>query len=93
MIPLGNDGNFDADETSLFTGVLYNFYSPPPGFCFDLLCNDEPIKDDPDLEDYNVDKRKGFWTLLAFNLIETEFLEYITQAYFETNWADFLYLT
>jgi len=53
----GNNGNFDADETSLFTGVLYNFYSPPPGFCFDLLCNDEPIKDDPDLEDYNVDKR------------------------------------
>ena len=61
MIPLGNDGNFDADETSLFTGVLYNFYSPPPGFCFDLLCNDEPIKDDPDLEDYNVDKRKAFF--------------------------------
>ena len=61
VIPLGNDGNFDADETSLFTGVLYNFYSPPPGFCFDLLCNDEPIKDDPDLEDYNVDKRKAFF--------------------------------
>ena len=53
----GNDGTFYDDQKSLFTGVLFNGYSPPEGFCFDLLCNDEPIKDDPDLEDYNVDRR------------------------------------
>ena len=36
--------------SDLFTGVLFNNYGPPPGFCWDLLCNDEPIMDDPELE-------------------------------------------
>ena len=31
----------------LFTGVLHNGYNPPDGFCFDSLCGDEPIMDDP----------------------------------------------
>lgn len=29
----------------MFTGVLFNHYSAPPGFCFDTLCQDEPIID------------------------------------------------
>ncbi|EDV31827.1 uncharacterized protein Dana_GF14353 [Drosophila ananassae] len=29
----------------LFSGLLYNFYSDTPGFCFDVLCDDEPIID------------------------------------------------
>lgn len=41
----------------LFTGVLPNGYGPPSGFCFDILCNDEPIMDNPRLHDYNVDDR------------------------------------
>ncbi|XP_051528161.1 lysosomal alpha-mannosidase isoform X2 [Myxocyprinus asiaticus] len=40
----------------LFTGVLPNGYSPPEGFCWDQSCDDAPIRDDPDLEDYNVDE-------------------------------------
>jgi hypothetical protein len=40
----------------LFTSVLYNNYSPPPGFCFDVLCDDEPFIDDKHSPDYNVDK-------------------------------------
>ncbi|XP_052465478.1 lysosomal alpha-mannosidase [Carassius gibelio] len=40
----------------LFTGVLPNGYNPPEGFCWDQLCDDAPIRDDPDLEDYNVDE-------------------------------------
>ncbi|KAL1005722.1 hypothetical protein UPYG_G00063150 [Umbra pygmaea] len=39
----------------LFTGILPNGYNPPEGFCWDQLCDDPPIRDDPDLEDYNVD--------------------------------------
>ncbi|KAM4585370.1 lysosomal alpha-mannosidase [Odontesthes bonariensis] len=39
----------------LFTGILPNGYNPPSGFCWDQLCDDPPISDDPDLEDYNVD--------------------------------------
>jgi len=44
-------------STNIFTQVNYYHYSPPPGFCFDDVCRDEPIKDDPTLEDYNVDVR------------------------------------
>lgn len=46
-----------ADDSDLFTGALYNHYSPPPGFCYDVLCNDEPIIDDKYSPDYNVDSR------------------------------------
>lgn len=47
----------NLDDNDILTGVLYNHYSPPPGFCFDMLCNDEPIIDDEYSADYNVDAR------------------------------------
>jgi lysosomal alpha-mannosidase len=31
------------NQAGLFTGVNYNGYGPPDGFCFDRGCNDEPI--------------------------------------------------
>ncbi|XP_057661695.1 lysosomal alpha-mannosidase-like isoform X1 [Diorhabda carinulata] len=46
-----------GSKSDLFTGVMFNVYSPPRGFCFDLLCSDEPIIDDKKSPDYNVDKR------------------------------------
>ena len=59
METLWNAGYYKNDE--LFTGVLYNYYSPPPGFCWDMLCNDEPMMDNPELHDYNVESRvQGF---------------------------------
>ena len=48
-----NKGN----TQSLFTGVNYNGYSPPPGFCWDILCNDEPLVDDKDSHSYNIDRK------------------------------------
>lgn len=49
---------YSGDQTNfMFTQVNYYHYSPPPGFCFDDVCRDEPIKDDPTLEDYNIDVR------------------------------------
>lgn len=57
---------FVAGEAArLFTGVLPNGYGPPPGFCFDILCSDEPIMDDPRLHDYNVDDKVLCWRLLG----------------------------
>ncbi|XP_026325480.1 LOW QUALITY PROTEIN: lysosomal alpha-mannosidase-like [Hyposmocoma kahamanoa] len=51
-------GDDDLGKSSdIFTGALYNTYSPPPGFCFDVLCSDEPIIDDPTSPIYNVDER------------------------------------
>ncbi|XP_011872614.1 PREDICTED: lysosomal alpha-mannosidase isoform X2 [Vollenhovia emeryi] len=44
-------------RANLFTTAMYNTYSPPPGFCFDVLCADEPMVDDLDSPDYNIDKR------------------------------------
>ena len=34
---------FPVDKADLFTGVLYNGYGPPGGFCWDQFCNDDPI--------------------------------------------------
>ncbi|CAL1684554.1 unnamed protein product [Lasius platythorax] len=44
-------------RANLFTTAMYNTYSPPPGFCFDVLCADDPMIDDPDSPDYNIDKK------------------------------------
>nr|QHC34068.1 lysosomal alpha-mannosidase [Platynereis dumerilii] len=44
-----------GEQGFIFTGVNYNGYSPPTGFCFDSHCNDGPIVDDHKLEDYNAD--------------------------------------
>ena len=46
-----------GEKADLFTGALFNAYSPPPGFCFDILCQDEPIIDDKRSTEYNVDRR------------------------------------
>ena len=43
--------------TEIFTGVLYNGYGPPSSFCFDILCGDPPMQDDPRLFDFNVKQR------------------------------------
>ena len=44
-------------DSDIFTGVLYYHYNPPPGFCFDQLCSDPPLQDDPLLFDVNVKER------------------------------------
>ncbi|CAH2236949.1 jg23397 [Pararge aegeria aegeria] len=43
--------------SDIMTHTLYNLYNAPDGFCFDFLCSDEPIIDDPDTKAYNADKR------------------------------------
>ncbi|XP_045902761.1 lysosomal alpha-mannosidase isoform X2 [Micropterus dolomieu] len=55
-----------APVADLFTGILPNGYNPPTGFCWDQSCDDPPIRDDPDLEDYNVDDVvKRFMTIAS----------------------------
>lgn len=46
-----------GEDANLFTGVLYNLYQNPPGFCFDIVCQNQPIIDDPNSKDYNLDKK------------------------------------
>ncbi|XP_069623348.1 lysosomal alpha-mannosidase [Ranitomeya imitator] len=54
MIWRGSD-DLAAPAADLFTGVLPNGYNPPDGFCWDQLCADPPIMDDPLMNDNNVD--------------------------------------
>ncbi|XP_050094316.1 lysosomal alpha-mannosidase-like [Anopheles aquasalis] len=42
------------EDSELFTSALYYIYAPPPGFCFDVLCNDDPIIDGTHSRDNNV---------------------------------------
>ncbi|XP_055327449.1 lysosomal alpha-mannosidase-like isoform X2 [Paramacrobiotus metropolitanus] len=46
-----------GQRSQIFAGILPNGYSPPLHFCFDTLCHDSPIMDDPRLNDYNVDEK------------------------------------
>ncbi|XP_002133317.3 lysosomal alpha-mannosidase-like [Drosophila pseudoobscura] len=62
------------DEMELFTGMLYNHYSAPPGFCFDLLCNDDPIVDGTSY-DNNVGDRVNEFTKYLEGL-ETHYRSY-----------------
>ncbi|KAM8972508.1 lysosomal alpha-mannosidase [Pelodytes ibericus] len=54
MIWRGSD-DLSRPLSDLFTGVLPNGYNPPRGFCWDQVCSDIPIIDDPLVEDYNAD--------------------------------------
>nr|XP_008200004.1 PREDICTED: lysosomal alpha-mannosidase [Tribolium castaneum] len=53
-------GSANLGNTSdIFTSVLYRHYSAPPNFCFDIVCNDAAINDDPESPDYNLEERVG----------------------------------
>lgn len=64
-----------GQKSDIFTGVLYNMYQPPPGFCFDILCSDDPIIDDKNSPEYNVDKKVTNY--LIFNIIDTLILYFV----------------
>lgn len=46
-----------GEDANIFTGAMYNTYAPPSGFCFDILCDDEPLIDDTRSPLYNIDRR------------------------------------
>lgn len=41
----------------IFTHAMYQHYSAPRGFNFDLLSRDDPIVDNPNLSTYNLDTK------------------------------------
>ncbi|XP_049803878.1 lysosomal alpha-mannosidase-like [Schistocerca nitens] len=51
----------------LFTVAFNGTYAPPSGFCFDINCEDEPIIDDINSPDYNVDSRIADFTAYIEN--------------------------
>ena len=63
-----------GEETSLFTSIFPDHYSPPSGFCFDHRCgsNDPPIMDDPRIEEYNLDEEVLY--LAQYDFVPSELI-------------------
>lgn len=55
----------DSQVFSGLTGEYGGNYGPPSGFNWNVNSNDEPIQDDPNLEDYNVESRINDFVKLA----------------------------
>ncbi|XP_066204247.1 lysosomal alpha-mannosidase isoform X2 [Saccopteryx leptura] len=49
----------------LFTSVLPNLYNPPKNLCWDVLCADRPIVDDPRSPEYNAKELVDYFLKLA----------------------------
>ncbi|XP_058452835.1 lysosomal alpha-mannosidase-like [Malaya genurostris] len=58
----------NLDDSELFTSVLYNHYSAPPGFCFDVLCSDDPFVDGPFSAENNVKERVDAFLYFVGNM-------------------------
>ena len=57
---INSDDDISGPAADLFTSILYSHYGPPPGFCFDITCDDVPFIDNKKSPDYNVDERVKF---------------------------------
>ncbi|XP_019849873.1 PREDICTED: lysosomal alpha-mannosidase-like, partial [Amphimedon queenslandica] len=71
----------------IFTGVLYNNYAAPHGFCFDAVCTDPPIMDDKRLFGDNVIERVNRFV----NVSMTQAKHYKTNNIMMTMGEDFMY--
>uniref|UniRef100_A0A2K5F6A0 Alpha-mannosidase n=1 Tax=Aotus nancymaae TaxID=37293 RepID=A0A2K5F6A0_AOTNA len=49
----------------LFTGVLPNGYNPPRNLCWDVLCVDPPVVEDPQSPEYNVKELVDYFLNVA----------------------------
>ncbi|XP_065335492.1 lysosomal alpha-mannosidase-like isoform X2 [Cloeon dipterum] len=74
-----------GEDGDLFTGVLYNHYSPPRGFCFDVWCSDY-ISDEPGNSNYK-EKIASF-----VQLAKEQSDKYLTKNIMWTMGMDFHYM-
>uniref|UniRef100_A0A8C2N314 Alpha-mannosidase n=1 Tax=Cricetulus griseus TaxID=10029 RepID=A0A8C2N314_CRIGR len=59
----------------LFTGVLPNNYNPPKNLCWDVLCADRPLVEDPKSPEFNAKSLVSYFLMLAHS----------QQKYYRTN--------
>uniref|UniRef100_A0A914C2F7 alpha-mannosidase n=1 Tax=Acrobeloides nanus TaxID=290746 RepID=A0A914C2F7_9BILA len=59
----------DDNQTTILTGAFYAHYNMPGGFNFDIMGNDDPIQDNPNLENYNLDEKLSTFVndLITYN--------------------------
>lgn len=46
-----------ADESNIFTSIMFNHYNAPEGFCFDVTCHDDDIITEEGQADYNYETK------------------------------------
>ncbi|XP_051693810.2 lysosomal alpha-mannosidase [Oryctolagus cuniculus] len=71
----------------LFTGILPNNYNPPKDLCWDVLCADKPIVDDPESPEYNAKQVVNYFLDVA----TTQRQSYRTNHTVMTMGSDFQY--
>ncbi|KAM8717605.1 hypothetical protein ACLKA7_004323 [Drosophila subpalustris] len=76
-----------GDKSDLFTGALYNQYQAPSGFCFDILCADQPIIDGKHSPDNNVKEKVDKF----LDYVKTQSTYYRTNNIIITMGGDFTY--
>jgi lysosomal alpha-mannosidase len=55
-----------GEQNDIFTILTYDWYGPPPGFCFDgVQCSDDSIQNRKDLEGYNLDAQAELFAQYA----------------------------
>lgn len=89
MEMIWHTSNSPGEQSSIFTGIFYEHYSAPNGFCFDVVCRDEPFIDNPKSADYNVVKKVN--DLVAH--IKAKALSYATSNIMLTMGDDFNYMS
>lgn len=60
-------------DNTILAGAFYAHYSAPAGFSFDILNNDDPIQDNPNLENYNVNGRVNDFVNYLITMVITNF--------------------
>ncbi|XP_032121730.1 lysosomal alpha-mannosidase isoform X5 [Sapajus apella] len=71
----------------LFTGVLPNGYNPPRNLCWDVLCVDPPVVEDPQSPEYNVKELVDYF----LNVATAQSRYYLTNHIVMTMGSDFQY--
>nr|XP_044995358.1 lysosomal alpha-mannosidase-like [Jaculus jaculus] len=57
--------SLNPPTADLFTGVLPNMYNPPENLCWDVLCADQYVVDDPQSPEYNAKELVSYFLQLA----------------------------
>lgn len=64
-----------SPAADIFTGVLPNNYNPPKDLCWDMLCADKPMVEDPESPEFNAATLVNYFLKLAYS----------QQQYYRTN--------
>ncbi|GLV45786.1 Lysosomal alpha-mannosidase II [Carabus blaptoides fortunei] len=76
-----------GSSSQLFTSILYNHYMTPPGFCFDVMCPDDPIIDNKNSPEYNAEARANVF----LNYVKQQARNYRSNNVIITMGGDFHY--